>query len=178
MKATALILASLIAVPALAQSPAPSANPGVDAAKTTFTIMSRYFTAAAEQLPEADYSFRPVETVRTVGQLIGHVAGANNMICAAALGEAQKAEDDIEKTVTTKAGLVAALKASNEYCARAYAMTDAAAAGRTTLFGQDQSKAFALSLNAAHVGEHYGNMVTYMRIKGLVPPSSQPRPGQ
>jgi uncharacterized damage-inducible protein DinB len=178
MKATALILASLIAVPALAQTPAAAANPGVDAAKTTFTIMSRYFTAAAEQVPEADYSFRPVETVRTVGQLIGHMAGANNMFCAAALGEAPKGEDDIEKTVTTKAGLVAALKASNEYCARAYAMTDAASAGRTMLFGQDQSKAFALSLNAAHVAEHYGNMVTYMRMKGLVPPSSQPPGGQ
>ena len=178
MKATAMMLAALIAVPAFAQTPVPATNPGVDAAKTTFTIMSRYFTAAAEQLPEADYSFRPVKTVRTIGQLIGHVAGANIDICAAALGEAQKGEDDIEKTVTTKAGLVAALKASNEYCARAYAMTDAASAGRTTLFGQDQSKAFALSLNAAHVGEHYGNIVTYMRIKGLVPPSSQPRPGQ
>ena len=111
--------------------------------------------------------------MRTFGQLIGHVAGANFMICAAALGEAARGEDDIEKSKTTKADLVAALKASNEYCARAYALNDAQAAGMTKLFGQDQTKMFALALNAAHVGEHYGNVVTYMRMKGMVPPSSQ-----
>ena len=97
------------------------------------------------------------------------------MFCAAALGEAPKAEDDIEKTVKTKAGLVAALKAAGEYCNRAYAMSDADATGGTKLFGQDNTKYFALMLNAAHVGEHYGNLVTYLRMKGMVPPSSQPR---
>lgn len=175
MKATALILASLIAMPAFAQAPAAAANPGIDASRMTWMGMSRFITAAAEQIPETDYSFRPVETVRTIGELIGHVAGAQNMICAAALGEAQPSEDAVEKAATTKAALVAALKASNEYCARAYAMTDAASAGMTKLFGQDQSKAYVLTLNAAHTGEHYGNVVTYMRIKGMVPPSSQPR---
>ncbi len=98
---------------------------------------------------------------------------ANFMLCAAALGEPARGEDDIEKSKTTKADLIAALKASNEYCGRAYALTDAQAAGMTKLFGQDQTRMFALSLNAAHGGEHYGNVVTYMRMKGMVPPSSQ-----
>ncbi|MGK2961048.1 MAG: DinB family protein, partial [Gemmatimonadaceae bacterium] len=153
----------------------PAANPGIDASRMTWTTMSQYVVAAAEQIPEADYSFRPVETVRTIGELIGHVAGAQNMLCAAALGEAQPGEDAVEKAATTKATLVAALKASNEYCNRAYAMSDAASAGMTKLFGQDRSKAFVLTLNGAHTGEHYGNVVTYMRIKGMVPPSSQPQ---
>ncbi len=172
-----LLLAMFVGIPAFAQAPA-SANPGVGAAKATWTTMVGYFTAAAEQVPEADYSFKPVETVRTFGQMVGHLAGAQNMMCAAALGESQKSEDDIEKSVTTKAGLVSALKASSEYCARAYGISDADAAGGTKLFGQDMSKMFTLSLNAAHAAEHYGNLVTYMRIKGMVPPSSQPRPGQ
>jgi len=187
MRYSAFIVATLVAAPAFAQapaaaspmaSPAASANPAVAGVKQTWATMSGYFTRAAEQLPESDYGFKPVATVRSYGEMVGHVAGAQNMICAAALGEAQKSEDDIEKSVKTKAGLVAALKASNEYCAKAYAISDTDAAGMTKLFGGDVSKMFALSLNAAHVGEHYGNLVTYLRIKGLVPPSSQPRAGQ
>lgn len=167
-----------IAVPAFAQAPATAANPGVSSSKATWGIMVGYFTAAAEQVPEADYAFKPVESVRTFGQMVGHLAGAQNMFCAAVLGEAVKSEDDIEKTVTTKAGLVAALKASTEYCKRAYGVSDADAVGKTNLFGQEMTKMFALSLNAVHAGEHYGNLVTYMRMKGMVPPSSQPRPAQ
>jgi len=186
MKRLTLLLVTLSAAPAFAQAPAmnasnPStsaANTGVSAAKGVWNTMTGYFTAAAEQMPEADYSFRPVATVRTFGELVGHVAGAQNMFCAAALGEKQPGEDEIEKSVKTKAGLVAALKASTAYCARAYALTDAASAAPIKLFGQDNTKMGVLTLNAAHNGEHYGNVVTYMRIKGMVPPSSQPRPGQ
>jgi uncharacterized damage-inducible protein DinB len=173
MKGTLFIAATLFAAPVFAQAPAAAANPGVAGSKLVFNIMSGYLVRAAEQVSEADYAYRPVETVRTFGQLIGHVAGSNYMICAAALGEPARGEDDIEKTKTTKADLVAALKASNEYCARAYALTDQQAAGMTKLFGRDQTKMFAVSLNAAHVSEHYGNAVTYMRMKGMVPPSSQ-----
>ena len=169
----AILLASMIATPLFAQAPAAAANPGVGSAKNVFNGFAGYLVRAAEQMPEADYAYKPVATVRTFGQLLGHVAGANFMICAAALGEPGGAEDDIEKSKTTKADLVAALKASNEYCARAYALTDVQAAGMTKLFGQDQTKMFALSLNAAHNGEHYGNVVTYLRMKGMVPPSSQ-----
>lgn len=173
-----LLLAMFIGMPAFAQAPSGGASTGVGATKAVWSTMVGYFTAAAEQVPEAEYSFKPVETVRTFGQMVGHLAGAQNMMCAAALGEAQKSEDDIEKTVTTKAGLVTALKASSDYCSRAYGISDADAAGNTKLFGQDMSKMFALSLNAAHAGEHYGNLVTYMRIKGMVPPSSQPAPAR
>jgi uncharacterized damage-inducible protein DinB len=171
MKRSLFLVAALIAAPAFAQAPA--ANPGVMGTKAVYDLMSRNLLRSAEQISEADYSYRPVETVRTMGQLFGHVAGANFMFCAAALGEPARGEDDIEKTKTTKADLIAALKASNEYCARAYALTDQQVAANIKLFGQDVSKMFALSLNAAHVGEHYGNIVTYMRMKGMVPPSSQ-----
>ena len=173
MKRSAFILATLIAAPAFAQAPSTPSNPAVSGTQMAWGIMTRYFTAAAEQMPEADYGYKPVATVRTFGEMVGHIAGAQNMFCAAALGEPQKSEDDIEKTAKTKAALVAALKASNEYCARAYKMSDAETAGMIKLFGQDRSKGFALSLNATHVGEHYGNLVTYMRMKGMVPPSSQ-----
>ena len=157
----------LIAAPAFAQSP------GVEAARANWQGMSNYITRAADQMTEADYAYKPVATVRSFGQLIGHIAGSQYMFCSLVMGDTARGEDDIEKSTATKAGLVAALKASNDYCAKAYAMSDTQAAGMIKLFGQDRSKMHALVMNAAHLGEHYGNIVTYMRMKGMVPPSSQ-----
>jgi uncharacterized damage-inducible protein DinB len=180
MKKLILPVALLFAVPAFAQGTAAPAAPAAaySAVGTTRNVwegMASNVLKSAEQMPEADYSFKPVATVRSFGQVLGHVAGAERMFCAAVLGEPMKAEDDIEKTVTSKAGLVAALKESAAYCARAYAIPDAQAAGTVKFFGGDQSKMWILTLNAAHVGEHYGNLVTYLRVKGMVPPSSQGR---
>ena len=178
MKRITFALAALVfAAPAFAQAPASAAAIGVATARSIFEGNHNYVLRSAEQMSEADYAYKPVATVRSFGELIGHVAGSEMMFCAAALGDTPKAEDDIEKTVKTKAGLVAALKSASQYCAKAYALTDADAAGSIKMFGQDQSKMWALMLNAAHVGEHYGNIVTYMRMKNMVPPSSQPRAG-
>jgi uncharacterized damage-inducible protein DinB len=164
-----------IATPMVAQQQqsAPAANAAVGASKGVWQISSNYVLRAAEQVPESLYSYKPTASVRTFGQLVGHVAGAQYMFCAAAMGEAPRAEGDIENSVKDKAGLVKALKESSAYCDRAYAMTDAASAGSVTLFGMSMTKMGVLVMNAAHDYEHYGNMVTYMRIKGLTPPSSQ-----
>jgi uncharacterized damage-inducible protein DinB len=176
MKRFVLVL-MVVATPAMAQKKTPATgSPGVAALRSMWESQSGFLLRAAEQMPEADYTFKPVESVRSFGQLIGHVAGSQNAICAAALGEPAKSEDDIEKSTTAKADLVAALRASSDHCRKAYAQSDAAAAGSTTLFGQKQSRMWALALNATHDGEHYGNAVTYLRIKGMVPPSSQPAP--
>jgi uncharacterized damage-inducible protein DinB len=148
-------------------------NAAVNTSKALWQQLTGFITMAAEETPESLYSFKPTPEVRSFGQLVGHVAGAQYLICAAALGEPAREEDAIERTQTTKAGLVAALKASTEYCNRAYAQTDAAAQARTRLFGQEQSRLYALTLNATHNGEHYGNMVTYLRINKIVPPSSR-----
>lgn len=180
MKRAIPLFLLLCATPVAAQQTvsAASANPAfaVETAKGMWQLMTNFLTKAAEQMPETDYSFRPTPNVRTFGQMIGHVAGAQNMICASALGEKRANEDDIEKSTTTKAGLIAALRASTEYCQRAYAQSDAASATATTLFGSPSTRLRALILNATHNSEHYGNLVTYMRIKGMVPPSSQPAP--
>jgi uncharacterized damage-inducible protein DinB len=153
--------------------------PGTVAAQAVATLKEVWMgpignvTQAAQDVPDSLYSFRPVPTVRTLGQLFGHVAGAQNYICSLILGDPERPEDGIEKSVTTKAGLVAALKASTEYCTRAYAISDAAAQKHATFHKRDLSKLFLLALNAAHDNEHYGNIVTYMRMNGMVPPSSR-----
>lgn len=172
-----LFVAAVVPATAIAQdTAATSARLGVEAIRGTWNMATSYVTRAAEQMSEADYAFAPTPEVRSFGQLIGHIAGAQNMFCALALGETAPAEDEVEKSATTKAALVAALKKSTGYCERAYAQTDATLADRTQFFGQDVNRMYVLSLNAVHNGEHYGNIVTYMRIKGMVPPSSQPRP--
>jgi uncharacterized damage-inducible protein DinB len=175
-----IILVALTVVPAQAQAQgtalvAKDPNPVVASLRKEWQTVDGYITKAAEQLSEADYAFRPTPAVRTFGQLIGHLAGSQFLICSSALAETPKgAEDDIEKSKTTKADLVAALKQSTEFCNRAYAQSDAASGGATKLFGDDATRLAALVRNTVHDGEHYGNIVTYMRMKGMVPPSSQP----
>lgn len=132
-----------------------------------------FITTAAEEMPDAKFAYRPVAGVRTFGELIGHIAGAQNMICAAVLGDPQPSEDAIEKAATSKAALVAALKASNTYCAKAHAIPDGTIHDQITLWGEKHSKLWALVTNAAHNDEHYGNLVTYLRMNGMVPPSSR-----
>jgi uncharacterized damage-inducible protein DinB len=129
---------------------------------------------SAKEMPEAKYGYRPIAGVRTFGELIGHVAGTQDMLCAAALGQKPPAEDAVEKTAKIKAALVAALEKSNKSCEAAYAQSDAAAAAKVDVFGAQHSRLYALILNAMHDDEHYGNLVTYLRMNGMVPPSSKP----
>jgi uncharacterized damage-inducible protein DinB len=174
MKRFLALLLLAVPSPVLAQEAArPAGSAGVDALRAVWESVSTYVLRSAEDMPEADYGFRPVETVRTFGQQIAHVAGAQYSMCAVALGEPPKEEDEIERSMTTKAQLVAALRASSEYCRRAYAQSDADAARSVTMYGQTRTRMYALALNATHDGEHYGNLITYLRIKGRVPPSSQ-----
>lgn len=148
-------------------------DPVLAAVKENWKGMITNVTAAADEVSEANYAFKPTPEVRSFGQLIGHVAGTQNLICAAVLGDKVPAEDAIEKTAKTKAALVAALKASTAYCEKAYAIAPTKFGESIEMFGGKQTKIAALTLNAVHDGEHYGNIVTYMRLKGMVPPSSK-----
>ena len=150
----------------------PAANLGVSAAGAHWKTAHDYLVRAAEQAPDSLYAFKPTADVRSLGQLFGHVANAEYMFCGMILGESVQREN-VERTKTAKADLVAALKSSGEYCDRAYAMNDAAAAAMVNVFGTQRTKLYALTMNAIHDWEHYGNVVTYLRLKGLVPPSSQ-----
>jgi len=166
----ALAVVSAAAAPLAAQ---PAANAAGAKVQWMSEAMANNILKSAEQMPEEKYSYRPTPEVRTFGEIVGHVAGAQNMICAVALGEQPPAEDAVEKSATTKAALIEALKASIAYCARAYAQSDAATQQPVEMFGMKTTRFGALVLNATHNGEHYGNLVTYLRINGMVPPSSQ-----
>lgn len=161
----------LIVVPALAAAQAP-ANPAVAAAAAPYDQVKVYLQRSAEQTPESLYTFKATPEVRSLGQLIAHVADGQNSYCSAALGETSS-EPSAEKTMTTKAQLVEALRKSTALCDRAYAQTDAQAMGMTKVFGRDATRLAALVMNSTHDFEHYGNIVTYLRLNGIVPPSSQ-----
>ena len=167
-----LFLLALAAAPLAAQTQQ-SANLGVSNANAMFMMGHNYIVRAAEQMPDSLYAFKPTPDVRSFGALVGHIAGSERMFCAMVTGAQLTPADDIEKTQTTKAGLVAALKASADQCSKAYAISDADAAAAVNVFGMQRNKGFALTMNATHVWEHYGNLVTYMRLKGQTPPSSQ-----
>jgi DinB superfamily len=150
MKILILAACTVIAAstPALAQT-----SPLASSAKQVLGFAKNNIVKSAEQVSEADYAFKPVDTVRSFGAIIGHIANANFMICSMGSGAANPMKDvDIEKTKTTKADLQKALADS---------------------FQGKQPRLNVLQFNIAHDMEHYGNLVTYMRIKGMVPPSSQ-----
>ena len=162
------------AVPALAPA-TPLANPGTAGAGGVYTFVQRNLVKAAEKMPEENYGFKPAADVRTFGQLVGHVADAQFMMCSLVLGE-KAAPRNVEKTKTAKTDLVDALKESCALCERAYKVSDADAAKPVEIFGMKMNGFGVLGLALAHGYEHYGNMTTYMRMKGIVPPSSEGRP--
>ena len=167
------ILLCLVALPAFSQEKQSSDNPFSAINKRGYERTKEILLRSAEKMPQENYSFRPVDTVRTYGQIIGHVADAQYLFCSTASGE-KNPDLKIEKTKTSKADLVAALKDGFAYCDKVYdAMTDAAATQTVKFFGNDVPKFAVLSVNIGHNMEHYGNLVTYMRIKGIVPPTSE-----
>jgi len=177
-----LIPAGLFAQQA-SQTPAPAAppaNPITASEKGLYSFVSGAVIAAAEKMPEENYAFKPTPEVRSFGQLVGHVADASYMFCSQAAGEANPSKASIEKTKTSKADLVASIKDAVAYCNNtAFAsMTDAKGSEMVKLFNFNIAKLTLLSLNTAHTDEHYGNMVTYMRLKGIVPPTSENPPPQ
>jgi len=174
MMKTIVLLLSLPLTGMLLEAQAPT-DPLSTGTKGLYNLVKGNLVKAAEKMPEENYSFKPTPEVRSYGQLVGHVADAQYLFCSAVLGEKNPAPG-IEKSKTSKADLVQALKDGFAYCDKAYdGMTDAHAGEMVKFFGREMAKVPVLALNNAHNNEHYGNIVTYLRIKGLVPPSSEGR---
>jgi uncharacterized damage-inducible protein DinB len=178
------LLASLAAAPAAAQGQQASGDPLTAALKGQFDGVSRNVKEAAEKMPEDKFTYQATKDVRTFGGFIGHVANAQFATCARAKGDANPNTQDFEK-VSGKAALVKAITAANEYCASVYTAANDKWMLETVTQGQGATarqvpRAAVLAQNTSHANEHYGNIVTYMRINGLVPPSTEraqaPRP--
>lgn len=151
-------------------------NPLSTELKQQWAVTKDTLTKSAERVADADYGFKPAPAnTRTFAQIIGHIADVQMAICGAAKGEQKPG--NAESTWSTKADLVAALKASFDFCDSAYnGLTDASATEQIRMFGGMRSRLSALYFNIIHDNEMYGQIVTYYRAKGMVPPTTSDRP--
>ena len=135
-----------------------NARPTADAALArSFVQVSDWITRAAEMVPAEKYSYRPVSTVRTFGQIIGHVVDGSHYYCGRGASKNVQWSDASEKGVTDKAALVQALKQAFAECGATY---------------DRGGEVGPLVENVGHSSLHYGNLVTYLRMMGMTPPSS------
>jgi uncharacterized damage-inducible protein DinB len=159
-----------------------------------FETIAADFIAAARQMPADEYAYRPTPAVRTFGQIVAHVAGSQFLYCAQAAGRrfdgdviarlepvrrySERVEASTGEPVPSREALVALLDEGVAYCRTALGeMTDAQLVETVTSRGRERIRARPFLENIAHTNEHYGNIVTYLRERGLVPPSTQ-RNGQ
>jgi hypothetical protein len=152
-------------------------NPFSADARQSYALVKDSLLKAAERMPEENYAFRTVPQVRTFGEMIAHVADGQLHMCKVVTGAETTDKIKFEPSKTAKADLVASLKASFDYCDPVYAsMTDQAGAVQVTWFRWKMSKLGLLNWNIAHDNEMYAIIGAFLRIKGLVPPSSEGRP--
>jgi hypothetical protein len=150
------LVALATATPAAAQQPAP--NDARAALRKGFSEVSGWVTKAAELVPADKYAYRPTPTVRTFGQLVGHLVDSYAYYCALAAGRNVEWADPAEKGPTDKTALAPKLKQATDACQAAY--------------GAASGSVGPLVDNVGHTNLHYGNMITYLRLLGLTPPSS------
>jgi len=169
MKRTAL---NLLFSAAIAAAALQAQNPMTEEAKTAYQPVKANLLKAAQKMPDSAYGFKPTPDVRSFGELIAHAAEAQTAICGLTKGVQPKL--GALASVTSKADLVAALKASNDYCDGVYnSMNDQDGAEIVkTPFGP-KAKLGVLNFNVEHDAETYGTIAVYLRLKGIVPPSSE-----
>lgn len=173
MKFLSTAVSALALLPGLAAAADAPNNPLLASSSAFYGQLKDTILRSADKMAEADYSFRPTPDVRTYGELLGHIANAQFLLCGIA-SDGKMVMKNYEKTAKTKAELVAALNEGFAFCDSVYQkLTDADAAAMVSWFGQQRTKLSILDFNIAHGFEHYGNLVTYMRMKGIVPPSSE-----
>ena len=172
-RAIALALGIAVTTPTLSAQSAGGVAPHVAILKTQAETIRSFVVRTAEKVPENLYEFKPTPDVRSIAALLGHIADGNNLLCGLAGGTKPPVDRSNEKK-TTRADLLAALKASYDACDQVFAATtDANATTPVDFFGQQQTRLGMLAVSNSHMWEHYGNLVTYMRLKNIVPPSSE-----
>jgi hypothetical protein len=175
-KCTGIMLCTivLLAAPLYAQdSAAPST---ANAIRQSYEQIKGNITKAADKMPEDGYAFKPAPEEMSFGGWIAHVAGAQMAICSRAAGTPKMSS---AKADMSKADLQAALKDSFDTCAAAYAsLTDANSNDSVPSFRGNTTRLAALAGNVEHDNECYGSMAVYLRLKGIVPPSSEGRGGR
>jgi uncharacterized damage-inducible protein DinB len=140
--------------------------------KQFYTIRKGDLLKAADRMPAEDYDFKPTPEVRSFAQLLAHVIDAQMGFCSAVKGEPRKINAAAK---TSKADLVAALKVSFDECDSAFALMNDSIGAQMVKAGGERSKLGTLLYATLHDNEEYGYLAMYLRLKGLVPPSTDSR---
>ncbi len=167
--------AFLLLAPLQAQTPAPAPpkNPLVATSQAFFSSAKTNILRSLDKVPDSLWDYKPTPAVRSFAQMFAHVADGQYEFCGMA-SEGKVVDKGIEKSATTKAQVSAALKDAFAYCDAAYAkMTDATAVEMVPFFNRQATRIGAMDFNIVHTMEHYGNLVTMMRLKDIVPPTSR-----
>jgi uncharacterized damage-inducible protein DinB len=184
MRPGIVVLVAVMMAPSASSAQTSDSGAGAVLSPSTATSINNMHTAirrnlaeAADVMPAAEYAFKPTPQVRSFAELVGHVAFANFFLCSMAKGEPIPTTVNFERTVTDKPGLVKALGDSLNYCDGVFKETTDANANQPVKVsgpgGSGQStRALVLMFNTTHNNEHYGNVVLYLRLKGIVPPST------
>jgi uncharacterized damage-inducible protein DinB len=182
-----ILLGSLLAIPAAAQTAQQApVNPLATWLRNAYMGNRNNIVRSAEKMPEENYGMRPgpQEEVRTFGQQVGHIAKFNYLWCSQAKGEKNPIAGNDPEKLTTKAEFLKSLNDAFAYCDSAYAaLTDASGMDMIDITQENgrQTRNLRMALlimNYGHNNEIYGNIVTYLRMKSIVPASSEPRPQQ
>ncbi len=152
-----------------------NAGPMSTEIRHSYEAVKKNLLGAAAKMPEADYSFKPTPEIRSFGEVVEHVIMAQTHTCPALTG----AEAGAAPQGTTKSDLQKALANSFTLCDKAYdSLADATAAEMIKTPRGQRTKLGALSGNVTHDTEQYAILAVYMRLKGLVPPSSEKPSGR
>jgi len=180
-----VLLGTSLAIPAAAQTaPQAPANPLSTWLRGAYMGVRNNIVKSADRMPEEFYGLRPgqQEEVRTFGQQVGHIANYNFLWCSQAKGEKNpNAGNNLEK-LTTKAEFMKAVNDAFAYCDGVYSsLTDASGMEMIDITQENgrqtrNLRMALLILNYGHNNEIYGNIVTSLRMKNIVPSSSDPRP--
>ncbi len=188
MKLVRFAVAVLVCAPiALAQAQSPQQpssppsgasvqNPVTSSARQIFERQQKNLIAAAEEMPADKYNFKPTEKQDTFGQMMAHIAGSNAFLCQR-LGGATPPPSLRVKAEEGKDKIVAAVKASFDYCADTLKTLDDSKLGEEiTMFrGNKAPRAAALFGLTNDFADHYAHAAEYLRISGLLPPTAQQR---
>jgi len=159
---------------------AQTANPLSTELKVSYLYVRNNLVKMAEKMPAENYSFKPVPEIQTFAMRVAHITDANMTVCSGLKRETKSVD---ARNKTSKADLVAAMKASFAYCDGVFdSLTDKSAmemvsgnlGGPPAILGAPRSKLFTLYNLVRHSNELYGYMAVYLRLKGIVPPTSEP----
>ena len=149
---------------------AQNVSPILEEAKQAYSRIKNYHLQMAEKVPAEYYSFRPVPEIRTFGELVAHVADSKARTCSAFLGRTNSIDAGSKNT---KADLIAALKETFVLCdAAVEALTPANFAEKVKKGRREATRLGALTGSTIHDNHEYGYMAVYLRLKGIIPPSS------